>query len=54
MERSESIAKSLGTLKNKQHMNGAVCNVTLLGLRKIGDGQGPGKDDSTRGHEQMS
>lgn len=54
LERSESIAKSFGTFKMKQHTNGAVCSVAHLGPRKAGDGKGPGKEDSTRGRGQMS
>lgn len=54
LERSESLAKSLGTFKMKQHRNGAVCSIACQGPRKRGDGKGPGKEDSTRGHEQMS
>lgn len=54
LERPESFAKSLGTFKNRQHTNGAVSRVAHLGSRKEGDGKSPGKDDSTRGCEQMS
>lgn len=54
LERPESVVQSLGTFRNNQHTNGAVCSAAHLGPRKAGDGKGPGKGDSTRGCEQTS
>lgn len=55
MERPESIAKSLGTFKNKEHANGALCSTAHPAPRRqVMARVLPGKDDSTRSCEQMS
>lgn len=54
LERPESIAKSLGTFKNEEHTNGALCSAAHLAPRRqVMERVLPGKDDSTRSCEQM-